>query len=115
MALATWVDIYGTGAVATLVNGKTQITFFPENVPNSGLGNLQPTATNAPEKSLAALITGNSKRTFTEVDNNVVVAAGFTGIQIAQRNNVAKLQQDFTVSLYSAATGVPAITDPDDV
>lgn len=115
MALATLVDIFGTGATATLLNGKTQISFFPENIPNSGLANVQPTTTNAPEKSLAALVVGNSKRTFTEVDNSVVVAPGFAGLQLAQRNNVTKLQQDFTVSLYSAATGVPTITDPDDV
>jgi hypothetical protein len=118
MALATWVDIYGSGATASTVGGKVQVTFFPENLPNSGLGDVAGsyilTTTNAPEKSLAALTISNSKRTFTEVDNNVTVEPGFAGVSSVQRNNTGKWQQDFTTTIYTPAS-IPTVSDPDNV
>jgi hypothetical protein len=115
MAQLTWQELLGTTATATVVSGKLQITFNLQDIPNTGIDPAIANPTNAAEKFIAGLMVSRSTITTTETDNNVVVTKGFAGIQLAQRNNITKYQQDFSVILYSTASNIPTNTDPDNV
>jgi hypothetical protein len=112
---ASYTEVFGSGATFGTDGTGTWVKFYLDPlVALTGITPSSANSANGADKTLSALIIFNALRTYTE-GHSVVLTKSTIPLQVAQRNASAKWKQDYSISVYQTATGIPTAIDPDDV
>ncbi len=112
---ASYTEVFGSGATFGTDGTGVWVKFYVDPlVALTGITAANANSASGADKTLSALIIFNSARTYTDA-HSVVFTKSTIPLQIAQRNSLSKWKQDYSISVYQTATGIPTAIDPDDV